>query len=184
MREYGTVIGPDTIQFQRVFPGPLERVWEYLTDSDRRGEWLASGPMELKVGGEMRLDFRHQNLASVAEPVPERYRDVETGAARTGRVTRCEPPRLLAYTWPGEDSEVTFELEPRGDEVLLVLTHRRLASGVVFISVAAGWHTHLGILGNRLAGRAPGAFWSVHERLAGDYARRLSDDVGARGEQP
>jgi len=27
-------------------PGPIERVWEYLTDPDKRARWFAGGPME------------------------------------------------------------------------------------------------------------------------------------------
>jgi Activator of Hsp90 ATPase homolog 1-like protein len=43
---------------------------------------------------------------------------------------RWDPPRVLAYAWGesrGGESEVTFELTPRGKDVALVITHRRLA---------------------------------------------------------
>ena len=47
---YGVLIEPTTLKIQRLLPGPLERVWDYLTDSDLRRQWLAAGPMQLKVG--------------------------------------------------------------------------------------------------------------------------------------
>lgn len=84
---------------------------------------------------------------------------------------------MLGYTWSeesGEASEVRFELTPRAnDEVLLVVTHRRLGSREAMISVAAGWHTHLDGLIDRLHGRTPPGFWATHTRLEADYAQRI-----------
>jgi uncharacterized protein YndB with AHSA1/START domain len=51
MSEYGVVTEAGTIRFERVLPGPIERVWAYLTESKERGKWLASGEMDLRVGG-------------------------------------------------------------------------------------------------------------------------------------
>jgi uncharacterized protein YndB with AHSA1/START domain len=47
MDKYGTIIAPNTIRFERLLPGPIERVWAYLTDPEKRAKWLASGPMDL-----------------------------------------------------------------------------------------------------------------------------------------
>jgi uncharacterized protein YndB with AHSA1/START domain len=33
---YGVLIEPATLKIQRLLPGPVERVWAYLTDSDLR----------------------------------------------------------------------------------------------------------------------------------------------------
>ena len=44
---YGTLIEPATLKIQRLLPGPIERVWAYLTESDLRRQWLAAGPMEM-----------------------------------------------------------------------------------------------------------------------------------------
>ncbi len=44
---------------------------------------------------------------------------------------------------------------------MLVLTHRKLATRDDMIDVAGGWHTHLGVLAARLAGRSPGPFLSL-----------------------
>ncbi len=69
---------------------------------------------------------------------------------------------------------MTFELEPRGDDVLLVVTQRRLRSRDGMASVAAGWHTHVGLLLDHLEGREPRGFWSTHGRLEAEYATRLA----------
>jgi uncharacterized protein YndB with AHSA1/START domain len=179
MSEFGVVTRPRTIRFQRVLPGPIDRVWAFLTESDKRGKWLASGPMDLRVGGRVELRFHHAEVSSVSESPPAKYKQLEHGFATHGRITRCEPPRLLSYTWDeesGVDSEVTFELSPRGEDVLLVLTHRRLGERAMQLSVAGGWHAHLDILAARLAGREPGPFWSTHARLEAEYAQRLPDE--------
>src|SRR3546814_11735237 len=43
------------------------------------------------------------------------------------RVIECDPPRRLAFTWDG-DSDVTLELDPRGNQVLLTLAHSPLGN--------------------------------------------------------
>ena len=95
----------------------------------------------------------------------------------TGRITACKPPRLLAYTWggnaPGEGSEVRFELTPRGDKVLLVVSHDGFKKFDDIASVAGGWHAHLDILAARLDDREPEGFWRTHTRLEAEYAKRL-----------
>lgn len=174
MSEFGVVTAARTLRIRRVLPGPIERVWAYLTESDKRGRWLATGPMELRVGGRVELTFRNTELSAHAEPPPDKYRKYE-GASFEGRVTRCEPPHLLSYTW-GEGSEVTFELSPQGEGVLLVLTHRRLPDRTAMVMVGSGWHAHLAILLDHLSGQEPRPFWSTHARLEAEYDKRLPAD--------
>ncbi len=177
MKDYGTFTEPGTIRFERLLPGPIERVWAYLTESDKRGKWLAAGEMELHVGGRVELIFRHADLSPRVEQIPEKYKQYQYGTAFTGRVTALEPPRLLSHTWAeatDDYSEVTYELFPKGEKVLLVLTHRRLGDDRnVLVSVGAGWHTHLGILSDHLEGRTPEGFWTVHSKMEKEYEAML-----------
>ena len=129
--------------------------------------------MELRVGGRVELTFRNTDLSAHAEPAPDKYKEYE-GAGFQGRVTRCDPPRVLSYTW-GEHSEVTFELSPQGDDVLLVLTHRRLPDRTAMVMVGSGWH--LAILLDHLNGREPRPFWSTHARLEAEYEAAPPPDV-------
>jgi uncharacterized protein YndB with AHSA1/START domain len=172
---YGVVTEPGTLRLERVLPGPIERIWSYLTDSEKRGKWLATGAMEPRVGGRVDLHFEHARLSNVAEVVPAKYKGQEVSDF-SGRISRWDPPRLLAYSWGesrGGNSEVSFELTPRGNDVALVITHRRLAGRDEMISVAAGWHAHIAILIDHLAGRTPKGFWGVHTQLEAEYDRRL-----------
>lgn len=178
MEKYGTFTEPGTIRFERLLPGPIERVWAYLTESEKRTKWLAAGEMELRVGGKVELHFYHPNLSEEDDPIPEKYKHHEKGSSMTGKITRINPPRLLSYTWgeeSGSESEVTFELTPKGEKVLLVLTHRKLGENrEVLIGIGAGWHTHLDILADNLQGNAPKGFWSVHVPLEKEYEQRLN----------
>ena len=178
MDKYGKIIEPGVIRFERLLPARVEKVWSYLTVPEKRAEWLAGGEMELIAGGKVILEFDHSRLSPNDDPVPEKYAHYQSGGHELhGVITRCEPPLLLSYTW-GETnespSEVTFELTPRGDHTLLILTHRRLGDNrKTLLSVASGWHTHLGILSDRLGGNTPSGFWMVHSQMEEVYDKHL-----------
>jgi hypothetical protein len=89
------------VRFERLLPGPIERVWDYLTKPDLQRTWLAGSAPEL------------------------------------GEITACQPLRSLEYSMP-DSSVVSFELEARGSNVLLVLTHRRLPASVRGMLAGAG----------------------------------------------
>jgi uncharacterized protein YndB with AHSA1/START domain len=177
MNDYGVMTAPRTVRLERVLPGPIDRVWRYLVDSDKRGEWLATGEMEGRVGGKVELRFNHASLTPYREEVPEKYRqhDGKT-TVLVCDVLEWEPPRLLAITWPhgdGQSSDVTFELIPEGDEVRMVITHRNLVTRAALLSVSGGWHAHADVLVDKINGRVPKPFWSEHSRLEQEYERRL-----------
>jgi uncharacterized protein YndB with AHSA1/START domain len=175
MKEYPTVLSPGEIRFERLLPGPIETVWAYLTDARKRGEWLAGGAMEPRVGGKVTLRFKHAELSSNQAPPPEKYARMDIEGHRAEEtVTVFEPPRRLAFTWGGT-SEVTFELTPKDGKVLLTLTHRRLPDDAERTGTAVGWHCHLSILVDKLEGRTPPAFWDVFRRIEADYADGIPD---------
>lgn len=178
MNNYGTFTETGTIQFERLLPGPAERIWDYLTKSELKAKWLAAGDVEPRVGGKVEFKFKHSDLSKADDTIPEKYKQMEDGTYFEGRVTEWNPPRKLSYTWDeetGEESEVTYELIPkRNGGVLLRLTHRRLGDDPeTHISVAAGWHTHLGIFMDKLKGREIKGFWKVHTKMEEIYEQRL-----------
>lgn len=166
---YGVLTEPATLQLQRLLPGPIERVWSYLTDSDLRRQWLARGTMELAVGAPFELVWRNDELSDPPGQRPEGFGAEHSMASR---ITELDPPRRLAFSWQGT-GEVCFDLEPQGDEVLLTVTHHRIADRSMRLMVGAGWHVHLDVLGQRLAGEAPTSFWDRWSRLRQEYDRRL-----------
>ena len=59
---------------------------------------------------------------------------------------------------------------------MLVLTERRLRDHAEMVSVASGWHTHLGILVDRLNDREPRLDWSTRAQVEAEYEKRLPAD--------
>jgi uncharacterized protein YndB with AHSA1/START domain len=159
----GKFNGPAEVRFVRILPGPVERVWEYLTDPEKRARWFAGGSMEQRVGGKIQLIFRHKNLSPEESP-PECYQQHhDPGSSMENVVTRCEPPRVLAFTFGSDgESEVTFELTPQGKNVQLVLTHRATGGDIPYMAeFGPGWHTHFALLIALLEGSPRPPFWAA-----------------------
>ena len=50
------------VQFERILPGPIERVWEYLTDTGKLPGWFGEGTIEPRLGGaEIVIDLVQRN---------------------------------------------------------------------------------------------------------------------------
>lgn len=166
---HGVLVEPATLKIERLLPGPVERVWSYLTDGELRRRWLAAGAMDLRVGAGFDLVWRNDGLSDAGDARPESFSEEER---MTSRITEVDPPRRLSFTWM-DDGEVTFELTPQGREVLLTVIHRRLPDRAMSLCVAAGWHTHLDILVARLTDTAAPSFWRTWTRLQAEYDSRL-----------
>lgn len=182
LHDYATVTGPGEVRIERILPGPIERVWEFLTDSEKRGKWLATGSIEPRVGGKVAFHFLNAKLSPHYAPPPEKYREHEQGSSMTGEVLEWQPPKRLRFTWSeprDHHSEALFELSPQGKDVLLIITHRRLANRTAMVGVGAGWHTHLSVLEDVLHGRTPAAFWNTFIPLEAEYEQRISPNVPA-----
>ena len=91
---YGTLIEPTTLKIQRLLPGPIERVWAYLTDSELRRKWLAAGEMEMKVGAPFELVWRNDELTDPPGKRPDGFRRGAPDAEPDHR-TRSAPQDLL-----------------------------------------------------------------------------------------
>ena len=166
---HGVLTEPATLTIQRLLPGPVERIWAYLTQGDLRRQWLAAGEMEMTLGAPLELVWRNDELS---DPPGQRPPGCPEEHRLQSRITELDPPRKLAITW-GNTGGVSFELEPRGDKVLLTVVHRRLPDRSTMLNVSAGWHMHLDTLVALAEGRTPEPFWEGWSRLKEDYDGRL-----------
>lgn len=166
---YGVLTEPATLKIERLLPGPIERVWAYLTESDLRRQWLAAGQMEMKVGAPFELLWRNDELTDPPGQRPPGFSDEHR---MQSRIVELDPHRKLVIAWGGS-GDVSFELEPRGNEVLLTVIHRRLPDRATMLKVGAGWHMHLDVLVARAMGKEPEPFWDGWSRLRQEYDRRL-----------
>lgn len=166
---HGTLSDGEVLRIQRRLPGSMERVWSYLTESELRRQWLASGHMPLHAGATFELVWRNDDLSDAPADRPEGF-PAESRA--TCEFVEVEPPHRLRYLWPGV-GEVSIELEASGQEVLLTLTHRRLSGENLILNVCAGWHAHLARLVALLHGRQPPSLWSTWKHLRQEYEEQL-----------
>lgn len=165
----GVLIEPATLKIERVLPGPIERCWAYLTESELRRQWLASGEMQAKADTPFEFVWRNDELTVPPGPRPE---TMSEEARMQSRILAFDPPRKLVITW-GAHGEVSFELEPKGDEVLLTLIHSRVPDRATLLGVSAGWHAHLEVLGAKMRGENPEPFWDRVAVLRADYDKRI-----------
>ena len=70
---YGELIEPATLKIQRVLPGPIERVWDYLTNSELRRKWLAAGDMDVKAGAPFELVWKNDELTDPPGNKPDGF---------------------------------------------------------------------------------------------------------------
>ncbi len=162
---------PGEVRLERLLPGPIERVWAFITDPEKRARWFCGGALEQKVGGRFVFAMHHKNLAPDETPPAEYAKVQDPGVTFEGRVLQCDAPRLLVFTFGGDDSVVTFDLRPEGGKVRLVVTHRATGPDLAELgSFASGWHIHFTMLIALLEGAPRPGFWSMYARLKPVYA--------------
>jgi uncharacterized protein YndB with AHSA1/START domain len=153
MTDMATIADRSVLTFVRHLPGPIERVWAYLTDPKFLVRWFSDGVVTDCVGGEVRFEI-----------------------GVTGHVTAYQPPHLLEYTWneqrascgPVADARVRWELSEEGNGVRLTLSHSRLPENEV-LAHGAGWHTFLERLSACVDGRDPEPVDELYARLKAEY---------------
>lgn len=166
--DYAQIDGAQSLTIHRLLPGPIERVWEYLTHSQLRRQWLAAGDMQMQVGAPFELVWRNDELSEQPQQRPPEFNEEER---MRSRIRELDPPYTLAFDW-GQGT-VRFDLAPVGDKVMLTITHQRLPDGNVRLNVATGWHTHLDILRTRLHGESVAPFWAAFLARRDEYVKRL-----------
>ncbi|RZQ59668.1 SRPBCC domain-containing protein [Amycolatopsis suaedae] len=127
--------GRFAVRFERRLTHPAAKVWRALTETGLLREWF----VDILDYDRSRLDFTPgAALRFAAEGMPD----------GEGTVVRCDPPRLLEYTWDGET--LRWELHPDGAGCLLVFTNI-VGDEDTAVAVKAGWAAGLDRLEDVLA---------------------------------
>jgi uncharacterized protein YndB with AHSA1/START domain len=151
-----------TLILVRELRHPPEKVWQALTDPAQLREWAPFDADEsLGTVG------RTVKLTTVGAPTPH---VTET------TVTRADAPRVLEYSWGGQD--IRWELEAVGGGARLTLWHNIDRH---FISMgAAGWHICFDVLDHFLSGIPIGRIvageamqFGGWQRLNAEYAQQF-----------
>jgi uncharacterized protein YndB with AHSA1/START domain len=179
MDAYGQLVNPQTVVFERLLPGPIERVFAFLTEEDKRRQWFTTGAMPTKVGERFTMRWHHSDYSPNKSVPPDSMKEMdEKGHSGTFVLLAYEPPHRLAYTFgedklgPNKVTEVEFRLKPEGDQVRLTLTHTKVPDRGFALGVSRGWHSHLDVLDYQLRGETPPGFWDIWRRYDGVYEKR------------
>src|SRR5690606_16162153 len=84
---HGARLDAQSIRFERLLPGPIERVWAWLADADKRARWLAGGELPRQPGQTFELHFNHATLT--AESAPARYAQYDRPIVGHHTLLRC-----------------------------------------------------------------------------------------------
>jgi uncharacterized protein YndB with AHSA1/START domain len=143
------------VRFERVLDATADEVWEALVEPDRLRRWLGDATIDARPGGTIDIRFGDDTAGRV-----------------TGAIRVFDPPRVLEYEWrfAGEaESVVRFELSAGAAGTTLVVDHRRLGPEAA-TGYAAGWHAHLDLLAEQLAGGVRSDWQERFEELLPAYA--------------
>jgi uncharacterized protein YndB with AHSA1/START domain len=176
------VDGKRVLRFERRLDHPVGRVWAALTEPEQLAGWLAAADeLELVEGG--RVVLRWLNTANRDEwerydvILPDDF-DPEAEDIVRGTVTAIEAPSVLELD-TDRFGTLRWELRDEGSGCVLTFT-----SGLpdefpeeMAAQTLAGWHTHLDLLADALAGR-PVVDWSKQSlsewaQLRDRYAKAL-----------
>ncbi len=162
--QFGETIGADTFRLERRLKAPIEKVWSFFVDADKRGRWFTSGDDLAGLDQAFTFAFSHHKITD--EKPPARWAEMDGSKPdpiMNGRILAYDPPRLLAFTW-GDDgesqSEVRFEFTAQGDETTLVLTHSKIDTLENARDFAGGWTAHINTLVSALDGQSTNHFWA------------------------
>ena len=153
-----------TLVLVRELRHPPTKVWQALTEPAHLREWAPfDADRTLGTVGPVKL-------STVGTPAPQ---------ISETTVKRAEAPRLLEYSWGGND--MRWELEPLDTGTRLILWHKIDRN---FISMgAAGWHICLDVLDRFLSGQPIGRIVGADamkfgwQRLNAEYAQQFGIEV-------
>jgi uncharacterized protein YndB with AHSA1/START domain len=175
-----------TIQYVRVFPHPIDRVWRALTDPKEFRAWFIVGSIELKTGGAYTFGEPEVDFA--------------------GHVLAIEAPRLIRFGGgPGTSKEqeegwFQFELSEVASETRMLFTQHFAPNAAYQESpeeylggdlpvrsapwkpgIVAGWHDIFDAMHDHLAEIPAGSllppsefgalatYWASEQRRAGEF---------------
>ena len=153
-----------TLVFVKDLRHAPEHVWEALTDPAQLHEWA---PFD--ADGNMGTAGATVKLTTVGTPAPH---------VTDTRVTRAEAPKLLEYSWGGQ--EIRWELETRGGGGTRLTLWHNIDRNFIAMG-AAGWQICFDVLEHLLDGEPLGriaagdAMKFDWQRLHAEYRKQFGE---------
>ena len=137
-----------TVQIRRRVGARAEQIFDLWTKPDLMVRWMS--PFPGAVDCKASCDLRPGGAFSLVMSSGESRREV------SGTYVHIDRPRKLVFTWIGPLTNyvttlVTVELNPRGEETDLVLTHERLPTTAIVEGHTRGWGNILDHLAEAVA---------------------------------
>ena len=79
---FGVLTSPSTLTLKRTLPGPIERVWAHITDSELRSQWLAAGVLNPQPGASFELVWRNDALSAAPSERPAGFAEESRAMCR------------------------------------------------------------------------------------------------------
>ena len=143
----GDTAGP-IVQVRRRVRAGAEEIFDLWTKPDLMVRWMS--PFPGAVDCKASCDLRPGGAFSLVMLSEASSREI------SGTYVEVDRPRKLVFTWIGPltndvNTLVTVELDPRGDETDLVLTHERLPTSAILEGHTKGWGVILDHLADALS---------------------------------
>jgi uncharacterized protein YndB with AHSA1/START domain len=124
------------VQVRRRVRAGAEQIFDLWTKPDLMARWMS--PFAGAVDCQASCDPRPGGAFSLVMSSEDSRREV------SGVYVQVDRPRKLVFTWIGPltnnvNTLVTVELNPRGEETELVLTHERLPTSAICEGHTRGW---------------------------------------------
>jgi len=124
------------VQLRRRVSASAEEIFDLWTKPDLMVRWMS--PYPGAVDCKASCDLRPGGAFSLVMSSKESSREV------SGTYVEIDRPRKLVFTWIGPltnnvNTLVTVELNPRGDETDVVVTHERLPTPAIHEGHTKGW---------------------------------------------
>ena len=155
-----------TLVLVRELPHPPAKVWRALTDPEQLRHW-APFDADRSLGSVGTV-----KLTTVGAPTPH---------VTENQVKRADAPRVLEFTWGGQD--IRWQLEPMGGTGTRLTLWHNIDRHYIAMG-AAGWHLCIDVLDRSLAGRpigrtvGPDAMkFGGWQRLHAEYRKLLGVDA-------
>jgi uncharacterized protein YndB with AHSA1/START domain len=121
------------LRFEELYPYPIDRVWEAITDPEAISDWLMPTDFAPRLGHKFQFHTK---------PAPGFDGIVNC------EVIELDPPRRLSYTWKGGgiDTVATFTLEAVPEGTKLVLEHKGFTGPrgmMVSLLMSSGWKSKI-----------------------------------------
>ena len=75
--QLGEILAPTTFRLERTLKAPIDRVWSYFVDGDKRSRWFTGGDSFSATGQAFSILFAHRNITN--EKPPERSAHMQRG---------------------------------------------------------------------------------------------------------